>query len=119
MQRLDSKICLNMLKLGSPAAISKGSNAAGGMIINNLLTSYDMPYLVAAYGVFAQITIYIRAAWFSSSTNLIVFSGIFIGEEDKNSLKEVQKIALVHALICSTFIAFCFSFLRSRLQKFS
>ena len=105
VKKVDSKICLNILKLGSPSGIVKGSGAAGGMIINNLLTSYNMPYLVAAYGVFAQITVYIRAAWFSSSTNLIVFSGIFIGEEDKNSLKEVQKIALVHALISSNSIA--------------
>lgn len=45
---VDSKICLDMLKLGSPSGILKGSNALGGMIINNLLTSLHVPYLVAA-----------------------------------------------------------------------
>ena len=104
MKEVDSKICLDIFKLGSPSGIYKGSTSLGGMIINNLLTSIQMPYLVAAYGVFEQITNYFRAAWSSSASNLLIFSGIFIGEEDKTSLKEVQKISLVHALICSSVV---------------
>ena len=103
---IDSKICFDIIKLGSPSGILKGSNALGGMIINNLLTSLQMPYIVAAYGVFAQITVYFRAAWSSAASNLLNFSGIFIGEEDRTSLKEVQKIALFHALINSSVVAF-------------
>ena len=114
---VDSKICLDMLKLGSPSGILKGSNALGGMIINNLLTSLHVPYLVAAYGVFAQITTYIRAAWSSSASNLLNFSGIFIGEEDRNSLKEVQKTALVHALINSSVAAVLFFIFAEPLSK--
>ncbi|MBQ7151712.1 MAG: hypothetical protein IJR94_05590, partial [Synergistaceae bacterium] len=102
---VDPEICLDMLKLGSPSGFFKGSNALGGMLINNLLTSFNMPYLVAAYGVFSQITVYLRAAWSSSAENLLTFSGIFIGEEDKASLKEVQKLALTHAFICSSILA--------------
>ena len=75
------------------------------MTINNLLTSLKMPYLVAAYGVFANITVYVRSAWSAPAANLLTFSGIFIGEEDKASLKEVQKIALVHSLITSSTVA--------------
>ena len=105
---IDSKICLDILKLGSPTGIFIGSTALGGTIINNLLTSLHVPYLVASYGVFAQIAVYFRAAWSSSASNLLTFSGIFIGEEDKTSLKEVQKIALVHSLINSSFVAMLF-----------
>ena len=117
MQRLDHKICIDILKLGSSSGIYRGSNALGGMIINNLLTSLNIPYLVASYGVFTQITVYVRAAWASSATNLLTFSGIFIGEEDKTSLKEVQKIALVHALITSSTIAVLFFVFAELLAK--
>ena len=68
----------------STSGIYRASHALGGMAINNLLTSLNMPYLVAAYGVFSQITVYIRSSWSSASSNLLVFSGIFVGEEDRN-----------------------------------
>ena len=84
MKGVESKTCLDLLKLGSPSVIYKGSNALGGILINNLLTSYNMPYLIAAYGIFIQISSYVRSMWSSSAINLLVFSGIFIGEEDKN-----------------------------------
>ena len=105
MKEVNAKICLDMLKLGSSSGIYRGSHALGGMTINNLLTSLKMPYLVAAYGVFANITVYVRSAWSAPAANLLTFSGIFIGEEDKASLKEVQKIALVHSLITSSTVA--------------
>lgn len=111
------KICLDMIKLGSPSGVYRGSSALGGMMINNLLTSLHTPYLVAAYGVFAQITVYIRAAWSATASNLLNFSGIFIGEEDKGSLKEVQKIALVHALINSSAVAVLFFVFADSLAK--
>ena len=117
MKELNSKICLDMLKLGSPTGIYSMSYALGGTLVNNLLTAFNMPYLVAAYGVFAQITAYVRAAWSSSATNLLTFSGIFIGEEDKTSLKEVQKIALVHALINSSILAVLFFVFAEPLAK--
>ena len=111
------KICLDMIKLGSPSGVYRGSSALDGMIINNLLTSLHVPYLVAAYGVFAQITVYIRAAWSAVASNLLNFSGIFIGEEDKGSLKEVQKIALVHTLINSSVVAVLFFVFADPLAK--
>jgi len=41
----------------------KASNALGGVLINNLLTAVSTPYLVAAYGVFSQITVFVRSSW--------------------------------------------------------
>ena len=84
IKEFDAKVCLDMLKLSSTSGIYRASHALGGMAINNLLTSLNMPYLVAAYGVFSQITVYIRSSWSSASSNLLVFSGIFVGEEDRN-----------------------------------
>ncbi len=102
IKEFDYKSCLDMLRLGSSSLNYWGSRSLGGMIINNLLTSFKMPYFVATYGVFEHIKVYVRSAWSSPASNLLAFSGIFIGEEDKTMLKGVQKIALVHALICSS-----------------
>ena len=92
------KDCWEMMRLGAPAGVIKGSNAVGGMLVNNMLTALNLRYLVAAYGVFSQITVFVRSSWYAPADTLHAFAGIFIGEEDRNSLKEVQKISLLHAL---------------------
>ena len=92
------KLCGEILHLGAPAGVVKGSHSLGGILINNMLTSMHMPYLVAAYGVFAQITLFFRSSWYAPADSLLAFAGVFIGEEDRNSLKEIQRTALLHAL---------------------
>ena len=71
------KFCGEIMRLGIPAGIGKTGYALGGMLINNMLTSFHMPYLVAAYGVFYQIAICIRSAWFSVTDPLQRFTGGF------------------------------------------
>jgi Na+-driven multidrug efflux pump len=93
------KRCAEILRLGAPAGIVKGSNSLGGVAINNMLTSMNQMYLVAAYGVFSQITVFFRSSWYAPADTLHAFAGVFIGEEDKDSLKEIQKTSLYHALI--------------------
>ena len=93
------KQCGEILRLGAPAGVIKGSNSLGGVMVNNLLTAMNTPYLVAAYGVFAQITVFFRSSWYAPADTLHAFAGVFIGEEDKAPLKETQKISLRHALI--------------------
>ena len=93
------KQCAEILRLGAPSGIVKGSNALGGMLINNMLTGLQMPYLVAAYGVFSQITVYVRSAWYAPADTLHAFAGVFIGEEDRETLKETQRISLLHAIL--------------------
>ena len=88
-----------MLRLGAPSGIIKGSNSLGGVLINNLLTSMNTPYLVAAYGVFSQITVFFRSSWYAPADTLHAFAGVFIGEEDRDSLKETQRLSLCDALI--------------------
>ena len=94
-----SRLCLEMLRLGAPAGVVKSANALGGVLINNLLTSVHTPYLVAAYGVFSQITVFVRSSWYAPADTLHAFSGVFIGEEDRRSLKEIQKTAVLHAML--------------------
>ncbi len=84
--------------------VTKGSNSIGGLIINNLLTSFNMPYLVAAHGVFSQITVFVRAAWYAPADTLMAFAGVFVGEEDRDSIKLVQRISLLHSLIMTSII---------------
>ncbi len=98
LRGITMKDCWEMIRRGAPAGVIKGSNAIGGMLINNMLTALHVQYLVAAYGVFSQVTVFVRFSWYAPADTLHAFSGIFIGEEDRHSLREVQKISLLHAL---------------------
>lgn len=98
------KLCAEMFRLGAPMGVIKGSNSVGGLVINNLLTGFNMPYLVAAHGVFAQITVFLRAAWYAPADTLMAFAGVFVGEEDRDSIKLVQRISLLHSLFMTTLI---------------
>lgn len=100
----DPKLCIEILRLGAPMGVTKGSNSIGGLIINNLLTTFNMPYLVAAHGVFSQITVFVRAAWYAPADTLMAFAGVFVGEEDRDSIKLVQRISLLHSLIMTSII---------------
>lgn len=93
------KLCAEIFKLGAPMGVTKGSKSIGGLVINNLLTSFNMPYLVAAHGVFSQITVFVRAAWYAPADTLMAFAGVFVGEEDRDSIKLTQKLSLIHTLI--------------------
>ena len=95
----DLKQCLEIMRLGLPSCIYKGSCSAGGALINNMLTSLNMLYLVAACGVFSQITVFVRSSWYAPADSLHAFAGVFIGEEDRDSLMEIQRISVLHALL--------------------
>lgn len=101
------KQCAEIFRLGAPSGIVKGSNSVGGALINNLLTALKTPYLVAAYGVFSQITVFFRSSWYAPADTLHAFSGVFIGEEDRDSLKELQKTSLTHGLLCTGAVTVC------------
>ena len=105
LKSFDPGISLEILRLGSPGGLRKGSSAVGGMIINNMLTAFNMRYLVAAYGVFSQITAFIRTSWYGPADTLHAFASAFIGEEDKESIKEAQKIAVKDSMIAVTIVA--------------
>lgn len=98
------KLCAETIRLGAPMGIAKGSNSIAGLVINNVLTGFNMPYLVAAHGVFSQITVFLRAAWYAPADTLMAFAGVFVGEEDRNSIKLAQRIALLHSLIMTSLI---------------
>ena len=103
-RKVDPVQCLEILKIGAPAGIVKTSSFLGGILINNMLTAMSTPYLVAAYGVFSQITVFVRSSWYAPADSLQAFTGLFIGEEDRESLKEVQKLALIHGLFFTGFV---------------
>ena len=98
------KLCSEMFLLGAPMGVIKGSNSLGGIIVNNFLSAFNMPYLVAAHGVFAQITVFLRAAWYAPADTLMAFAGVFVGEEDRDSIKLTQRISLLHSLIMTSII---------------
>ena len=91
------KLCMEMLRLGAPMGVIKGSISISGLVINNLLTSFNMPFLVAANGVFSQITVFVRAAWNAPADTLMAFAGIFAGEEDSKPLNLNDYYQLIKA----------------------
>lgn len=58
-----------------------------------------MPYLVAALSVFNQVTNFLRVAWLAPADSLLAFVGVFVGEEDRSSIRYILRIALIHGLI--------------------
>lgn len=98
------KLCGEMVKLGAPNGVSKGCCSIGGILINNMLAGLNMPYLVAAHGVFNQLQNFLRFTWLAPADTLLAFVPVFIGEEDKASIKMVQKLALLHAIIMTSII---------------
>ncbi len=103
------KLCLEMIKLGAPNGIARGSSAVSGMLVNNILASLNMPYLIAASSVFNQVSNFFRLSWLAPADAMLAFVGVFVGEEDKNSIKLTQRIALLHGLIlCGIFTVFLF-----------
>lgn len=91
-----------IIRLGTPPAIVKGSNSLGGVLINNILTAMNVNYLVAVYGVFSQITVFVRSAWYAPSDTMLAFAGVFIGEENRRALKDTLKMSIWHAILLST-----------------
>ena len=69
------------------------------MLGNYILTAFNLPYFVAAYGVFSQLLAFVRSVWYEPADTLHAFTGIFIGEEDSVSLKKVQKNSLTDACL--------------------
>ena len=111
------QMCFELLYLGAPYAVLKTSNAIGGIIINNILTGMNMNYLVASYGVFMQFMYFCRASWYAPADTMLSFAGVFIGEENRDSLKETQSISLRRSLLYTcivTVIMFIFSPLIAR-----
>ena len=104
MKGITLKTCGEILRLGAPLGFICGSRAAGGMLVNNMLTALHVRYLVAAYGVFSGITSCVSQSWMASADTLVAFSGVFIGEEDRDSLKEVQRLSLIHALAFTSIV---------------
>ena len=104
-RNFDGRLCMEMIRLGAPSGMVKGSNALGGVLINNMLTAFNTHYLVAAYGVFSQITVFVRSSWYAPADTLHAFAGVLIGEEDRRSLKELQKAALQHAALYTGVVA--------------
>jgi len=97
-------ISMEIIRLGSAGGLRKGSNALGGMIINNMLTAMNVNYLVAAYGVFSQITAFIRTSWYGPGDTLHGFASAFIGEEDKESIMEVQNTTVKDSFLATAIL---------------
>ena len=91
--------CFEILQLGAPYGVLKASNSIGGILVNNILTAMNMNYLVASYGVFTQIMGFCRSSWYAPSDTMLSFAGVYIGEENKDSLRETQSISLRHSLL--------------------
>ena len=100
----DMAMSVEMIKLGAPGGLRRWFSVVGGVLINNMLTFLEINCLVAAYGVFSQITSFIRTSWYAPADTLHAFCSVFIGEEDKDSIREVQNTAVKHSLIATSIL---------------
>ena len=89
LRRFSLKNSIDIARLGSSSGTIKIGKALGRTLVNIMLTAMSVNYLVAACGVFTQIIGFIKSAWDAPADSLASFAGVFIGEEDKNSLKAV------------------------------
>ncbi len=95
----------DILRAGAASGIVKLSNTFCGILINNLLASYAAVGAIAAYSVGNSVLKACFAFWLGSANTLMAFTSMFFGEEDKNALHDVQKIAMRKGLKLTCFSA--------------
>lgn len=95
LQKPDPKECVSMIRIGLPGAMINGYQTLRGLIVNGLLGAY-----VGAAGISAFATAnYFLALFWAVPTGMQAVSrmlmSVAIGEEDRRSLTEVMRTAIM------------------------
>lgn len=95
LQKPDPKECASMIRIGLPGAMINGYQTLRGLIVNGLLGAY-----VGAAGISAFATAnYFLALFWAVPTGMQAVSrmlmSVAIGEEDRRSLTEVMRTAIM------------------------
>ena len=89
---------LEVLRIGSNTGVIKLSTTMCGIMINRMLAAFVASEVIAAFGVGNQVLKFCFAFWTGAASTLMSFSSMFVGEEDPEALKTVQRTALRQSL---------------------
>lgn len=85
---------LDIFQSGAATGIVKLSNTFCGILINNMLAVFATGGAIAVFSVGNSIVKTCFSFWLGPANTLMSFTSMFFGEEDRNALRTVQKIAV-------------------------
>lgn len=98
LKGLQMKQGIEMIRSGIITGITKLSTTLCGILINNMLVAFTAGEAVAAFGVGNQVLKFCFCFWVGAASTLMSFTSMLVGEEDREALESVQKVALKHSL---------------------
>lgn len=103
--RPDPKLLASILVIGMPGAVLTFTLAVRAVVINRILLTYSGTAGLSAQAAFNMITGLFIAFALGTGATLRMLASIFIGEEDRSSLRQLLRIALTKAMPLSLVIA--------------
>ena len=98
LKKLQMKQGTEMISSGLTTGITKLSTTVCGVLINNMLVAYTAGEVIAAFGVGNQVLKFCFCFWVGAASTLMSFTSMLVGEEDREALGSVQRIALKYSL---------------------
>ena len=88
------KYFVEMFVNGSNAAVTRVCKMAAGLLINYLLTIYATSIYIAAFSAQKAVISLVGGIYLGVADTVLVMSGIYYGEENRNALDELQQISI-------------------------
>ena len=89
---------MEMIHSGVTTGITKLSTTVCGVLINNMLVAFAASEVIAAFGVGNQVLKFCFCFWVGAASTLMSFTSMLVGEEDRDALESVQRIAIKHSM---------------------
>ena len=88
-----TKDALSILNTGSGAAVIRTTKMLATLTVNYMLIAFSNTIAIAAYSVHKSVISLLGCMYVGVADTVWVMSGIYYGEEDRNSLDELQLFA--------------------------
>ena len=89
----------DIFKNGIPTGLTRLAATAGSMIVNYIITINVGAVAFAAYGVHMSMKTLVGAVYLGAADTVWSLSGLYYGQEDANSLKQLQRATLRFGLL--------------------
>ncbi len=94
-----------LIVIGIPGALLEFCLSARGIVINRLLLKYSGSDGLSAMASFSMVSGIFLAYCLGNGAIIRMLVSVFVGEEDKNSIKEIMKIAMTRGLAISALLS--------------
>lgn len=95
------KYIIESFNNGATTGVARIASAIGNILINRILTKYTIAAFIAAYSVHRSMSTIVNATYLGVADTVWMLSSIYFGEEDIQSLDELQRVALrIGLIIC-------------------